>query len=203
MRKRDAIEKGNHIFWAYGRIWSSKVLLNEDVMWWYKNAENLTLVFPGEKCCALSQEKRRMPKSLESEIQNMARLSDKMKRNSDLCCILYLRTRKSNITNSPLSLLPLTWAKGRAWESIYKLSLVQRSGTCWKVGWGQLQMPFHFHFLFFLLFSMGRGRNGIRYHTIAGTHYVVQAGLRILTLPLLNTGMSHHSWLPLFPFPAG
>lgn len=35
-----------------------KVLLNEDAMWWYKNAENLTLVFPGEKTVVPSLRKR-------------------------------------------------------------------------------------------------------------------------------------------------
>lgn len=34
-----------------------EALLKEDAMWWFKNAENLTLVFPGGKSCTLSQEK--------------------------------------------------------------------------------------------------------------------------------------------------
>lgn len=63
-------------------------------------------------------------------------------------------------------------------------------------------LPLSFSLFFFFL--VGRDRNETRFHTVAKTHCVAQAGLKLLTLPLPNapiTGMSHQSCLPSSPFP--
>lgn len=62
--------EGHYILWTSEGIQTPEALLKEDAMWWFKNAENLTLVFPGGKSCALSQEKSEECQSLlEREIQ--------------------------------------------------------------------------------------------------------------------------------------
>lgn len=92
-----------------GGIRRPEALLNEDAMWWYRNADNLTLVFPGGKSCALSQEKREECQSLvfREWDPEMLRFSDKMK---DILTSwrLYLGARKV-----PPSLLPLDVGKGK------------------------------------------------------------------------------------------
>lgn len=141
-----------------GGIRRPEALLNEDAMWWYRNAENLTLVFPGGKSCALSQEKREECQSLvfREWDPEMLRFSDKMK---DI--LTYLGGYIWGQEKCPHHCFLLTWGKGKAWESVCKVSLVQRARARLPVrGWGGVRVNCipPSTFIFFLFFSDREGQ---------------------------------------------